>query len=420
MDLQTQGKGDYKLVTVADYEPLIGAETVERIGRKADRLVDLHVVNVNSTYYGGGVAEILSSLTLLMNASGIKTGWRVIQGRPEFFSITKKMHNALQGSDINLSDLKKNTYEEVVFENAARMHLDHDLVIVHDPQPLPLIQFLRKRSPWVWRCHVDLSAPNPDLWAYLAPFIERYDAVVLSLPEYAQKMITPQRFIMPAINPFSTTNRTLTEADIADRLDHYGIPTDLPLVVQVSRFDKWKDPQGVIQAFNIARKQVKATLVLVGNVATDDPEGQEVFASLCGCSEERIRILSVQDSALVNALQRRAAVVLQKSIREGFGLTVTEAMWKGAAVIGGRVGGIRHQIEDGVSGFLVDTVEQAAARIVQLIKDPKLRGTLGERAKETVRRRFLMTRLLEDWLDLIGSFEANFQLPATGEPGISH
>ena len=420
MDLQMQGKSDYKLVTVADYEPLIGAETVERIGRKAERLADLHVVNVNSTYYGGGVAEILSSLTLLMNESGIKTGWRVIQGRPEFFSITKKMHNALQGSDINLSDLKKNTYEEVVFENAARMHLDHDLVIVHDPQPLPLIQFLRKRSPWVWRCHVDLSAPNPDLWAYLAPFIERYDAVVLSLPEYAQKMTTPQRFIMPAINPFSTTNRGLTEADIADRLDHYGIPTDLPLVVQVSRFDKWKDPQGVIQAFNIARKQVKATLVLVGNVATDDPEGQEVFASLCGCSEERIRILSVQDSALVNALQRRAAVVLQKSIREGFGLTVTEAMWKGAAVIGGRVGGIRHQIEDGVSGFLVDTVEQAAARIVQLIKDPRLRGTLGERAKETVRRRFLMTRLLEDWLDLIGSFEANFRLPATAESRVSH
>ena len=420
MDLQKQGKSDYKLVTVADYEPLIGAETVERIGRKAERLADLHVVNVNSTYYGGGVAEILSSLTLLMNESGIKTGWRVIQGRPEFFSITKKMHNALQGSDINLSDSKKNTYEEVVFENAARMHLDHDLVIVHDPQPLPLIQFLRKRSPWVWRCHVDLSAPNPDLWAYLAPFIERYDAVVLSLPEYAQKMTTPQRFIMPAINPFSTTNRTLTEADIADRLDHYGIPTDLPLVVQVSRFDKWKDPQGVIQAFNIARKQVKATLVLVGNVATDDPEGQEVFASLCGCSEERIRILSVQDSALVNALQRRAAVVLQKSIREGFGLTVTEAMWKGAAVIGGRVGGIRHQIEDGVSGFLVDTVEQAAARIVQLIKDPRLRGTLGERAKETVRRRFLMTRLLEDWLDLIGSFEANFRLPATAESRVSH
>ena len=409
-EIVTQETGDYKLATVEDYEPLIGAEAVDRIGRKAERVRDLHVVNVNSTHYGGGVAEILSSLTLLMNASGIKTGWRVIQGRPDFFSITKKMHNALQGGDLNLSDLKKNIYEEVVFENAVRMHLDHDLVIVHDPQPLPLIQFMRKRSPWVWRCHVDLSAPNPDLWAYLLPFIERYDAVILSLPEYARKLTTPQRFITPAINPFSTTNRPLSEADITDRLEHYGIPTDLPLVVQVSRFDKWKDPQGVIRAFNIARREVDATLVLVGNVATDDPEGQEVFESLCRCSEERLRILSVQDSALVNALQRRAAVVLQKSIREGFGLTVTEAMWKGAAVIGGSVGGIRHQIEDGVSGFLVDSVEQAAARIVQVIRDPQLRGAIGARARETVRKRFLMTRLFEDWLDLIDAFEAHFRL----------
>lgn len=420
MELQTQGGGGYKLVTVEDYELLIGAEAVERIGRKAERLADLHVVNVNSTYYGGGVAEILSSLTLLMNSAGIKTGWRVIQGRPDFFSITKKMHNALQGGDLNLSDLKKNIYEEVVFENAARMHLDHDLVIVHDPQPLPLVEFVQKRSPWVWRCHIDLSSPNPDLWTYLAPFIEGYDAVVLSLPEYAQKLTTPQRFIMPAINPFSSTNKELSEAEIAERLDHYRIPTDLPLVVQVSRFDKWKDPQGVIQAFNMARKEVDATLVLVGNVATDDPEGQAVFESLCSCSEERIRILSVQDSALVNALQRRAAVVLQKSIREGFGLTVTEAMWKGAAVIGGRVGGIRHQIEDGVNGFLVDTVEQAAVRIVQLIKDPRLRGALGARARETVRKRFLMPRLLEDWLDLIGSFEANFTLRGPHGTSITH
>jgi len=311
---------------------------------------------------------------------------------PEYFSITKKIHNALQGGYINLSDLKKSIYEEVVFENAARMHLDHDVVIVHDPQPLPLIEFVRKRSPWVWRCHLDLSAPNPDIWAYLAPFIERYDAVVLSLPEYVKELSTPQRFMMPAINPFSTTNKELSEAEIAERLDHYRIPTDLPLLVQVSRFDKWKDPEGVIQAFNIARKEVDATLVLLGNVATDDPEGQEVFSSLCECSGERIRILSVQDSALVNALQRRAAVVLQKSIREGFGLTVTEAMWKGAAVIGGRVGGIRHQIEDGVSGFLVDSVEEAAARLVQLLKDSKLRDSLGARAREAVRRRFLMTR----------------------------
>ena len=407
---RSQAPRSFKLTSVEDYEPLVGAEAVERLLRKVEALRDLHVVNVNSTYYGGGVAEILSSLTLLMNASGIKTGWRVIEGRPDFFSITKKMHNALQGADINLTGLKMQIYEEVAYENSARLHLDHDVVIVHDPQPLPLIQHFRKNAPWVWRCHADLSHPNPNVWAYLAPLVERYDAVVLSLPEYAQNLGTPQRFIMPAINPFSSTNKELSDAEIADRFAHYSIPTDLPLVVQVSRFDKWKDPQGVIDAFRIARRQVDCTLVLVGNVATDDPEGQEVFVSLCKCAEDRIRILSVQDTALINALQRRAAVVLQKSIREGFGLTVTEAMWKGAAVIGGNVGGIKHQIEDGVSGFLVNNVEEAAARIVALVKDPVLRERLGRNARETVRRRFLMTRLMEDWLDLIGSFEARFQL----------
>lgn len=410
MDAPSLQPSAFRPIRVEDYESLIGGEAVERILQKAANLRDLHIVNVNSTHYGGGVAEILSSLTLLMNSAGIRTGWRVIQGRPDFFSITKKMHNALQGGDINLSELKREIYEEVVFENAMRMHIDHDLVIVHDPQPLPLIEHFRKKSPWVWRCHVDLSAPHADLWSYLARFIERYDAVVLSLPEYAQRITPPQRFIMPAINPFSTTNKELSDVEIEDRLRHYAIPTDLPLVVQVSRFDKWKDPQGVIDAFRIARKQVEATLVLVGNVATDDPEGQEIFESLCKCHEDRIRILSVQDSALVNALQRRAAVVLQKSIREGFGLTVTEAMWKGTPVIGGRVGGIRHQIEDGVNGFLVETVEEAAERIVRLLKDTGLRRALGDKAKETVRTRFLMPRLMEDWLDLIESFEPHFRL----------
>jgi trehalose synthase len=401
---------EFSLPRIDDYEPLIGAEAVDRIAHKAARLSDLHVVNINSTYYGGGVAEILSSLTLLMNASGIRTGWRVIQGRPDFFSITKKMHNALQGGEINLTELKCRILEEVCCENAARMHIDHDLVIVHDPQPLPIVQFFRKKAPWVWRCHVDLSRPNDELWKYLAGFIERYDAVVLSLPEYAQKLGTPQRFVMPAINPFSSTNRSLTEAEIDDRLNHYAIPTDLPLIVQVSRFDKWKDPRGVIEAFQKVRREIDATLVLVGNVATDDPEGQEVFESLANRRDERILILSVQDTALVNALQRRAAVVIQKSLREGFGLTVTEAMWKGAAVVGGRVGGIRHQIEDGVSGFLVDSVDQAAERIVQLLRDPALRERLGAEAKRTVRERFLMSRLMEDWLDLIASFEPTFRL----------
>ena len=405
----------FKLVTVEDYEPLVGAETVERILRKASRLRDLHVANVNSTYYGGGVAELLSSLTLLINSAGIKTGWRVIQGRPDFFSVTKKMHNALQGADINLTDLKLQIYEEVVFENAVRNHLDHDLIIVHDPQPLPLIRHYRKKAPWIWRCHIDLTTPHQQLWEYLRTFIERYDAVVLSLPEYAQKLDVPQRFIMPAIDPFSTTNKELSEAEIAHRLAHYRIPDDLPLVVQVSRFDKWKDPQGVIDAFRIARREVDCTLVLLGNIATDDPEGQEIFESLCECGEERVLILSVQDSALVNALQRRAAVVLQKSIREGFGLTVAEAMWKGTPVIGGNVGGIRHQIREGENGFLVDTVEEAAEGIIRVVKDQNLRKKLGEKARETVRERFLLTRLVEEWFDLVGAFEARFQLHRTAE-----
>ncbi len=400
----------FELTSVEDYVPLIGAEAVDRILAKAERLYDLHVVNINSTYYGGGVAEILSSLTLLMNAAGIRTGWRVIQGRPDFFSITKKMHNALQGAEINITDLKTQIYEEVGYENAARIHLDHDFVIVHDPQPLPLIRHYRKKAPWIWRCHIDLSRPNAELWSYLAPLVERYDAAVFSLPEYAQNLSVPQRFIPPAINPFSTTNMELSEDAIAERLAYYDIPTDLPLIVQVSRFDKWKDPQGVIDAFNIARREVDCTLVLVGNIATDDPEGQEVFASLCETADERIRILSVQDSALVNALQRSAAVVLQKSIKEGFGLTVTEAMWKETPVIGGNVGGIKHQIEDGVNGFLVDSVEEAAERIVTLLKDRALAKRLGRKARETVCKRFLMTRLMEDWLDLLDSFEAKFRL----------
>ena len=401
-----------KLTSVEDYEPLIGSEAVQRILKKADTLSDLHLENVSSTYYGGGVAEILSSLTLLMNRAGIKTGWRVIQGRPDFFSITKKMHNALQGADINLSDLKKRVFEEVVYENAGRLHLDHDLIVIHDPQPLPLIDFFRKKAPWVWRCHIDLSSPNAEVFEYLLRFIERFDAVVLSLPEYAQKLATPQRFIMPAINPFSTTNKELSNAEIHERLEHYDIPTDLPLVVQVSRFDPWKDPLGVVEAFRLASQEVDCRLVLLGNAATDDPEGQVVLESVLRCADDKIRVLFVQDSALVNALQRSAAVVVQKSLREGFGLTVTEAMWKGAAVVGSNVGGIRHQIEDGVDGFLVDGIEETAQRIVQLVEDEGLRHRLGEQARAKVRANFLMTRLMEDWLDLISSFDASFPLRA--------
>ncbi len=402
--------GDYRMVQVEDYEQFVGADTVARVKEKAKPLHDLHVAHVNSTYYGGGVAELLGSLTLLMNSLGITTEWRVIQGSPDFFSVTKKMHNALQGGEINLSELKQEIYETVVYENAVRNHLNHDRVIIHDPQPLPMIKHYQKRGPWIWRCHVDLSQPNRELWGYLAPMIEKYDAVIVSLEEYRQDLQTPQVFFMPAIDPFSIKNRELSDAERQQRLDHYAIPTDLPVVVQVSRFDPWKDPEGVIEAFKLAREEVDATLVLLGNVATDDPEGEEVYRSLLECREERIIILARQDTALVNALQSRATVVLQKSIREGFGLTVTEAMWKGTPVIGGNVGGIKYQIEDGVNGFLVSSVEEAARRIVQLVKDEDLRERMGEKARETVREKFLMIRLLEQHLDLLNSFQTIYRL----------
>lgn len=400
-----------KIVELRDYEKYVGAETVDRIQKKAEALKGLHVVNVNSTYYGGGVAELLSSMSLLMNSVGIKTGWRIIQGAPDFFSITKKMHNALQGDEINLSDRKMEIYEEIIYENAVRNHLEsHNLVIIHDPQPLPMINHYKKNGPWIWRCHIDLTKPNKELWEYLAPTIEKYDAVVFSLKEYAQNIKTPQVFFMPAIDPFKIKNRELSEEEIRERLGHYDIPTDLPLVVQISRFDRWKDPEGVIEAFKIARKEVKATLVLLGNVATDDPEGPEVYETLLKCREERIVIISHQDTALVNALQRKAAVVLQKSLREGFGLTVAEAMWKGTPVIGGNVGGIRYQIEDGVNGFLVSSPKEAAARIVQLLKNERLRKGMGKKARETVKKKFLLTRYLEQYLDLFGAFETIYRL----------
>jgi len=276
---------------------------------------------------------------------------------------------------------------------------------------LPIIEYSKRNGPWIWRCHIDLSKPNRKLWNYLLPYILNYDAMIISIREYRKKIKIPQFFFMPAIDPFSIKNREMSDKEIKGRLNHYNIPTDLPLVVQVSRFDRWKDPLGVIKAFKTARRKVDATLVLLGNLATDDPEGFEVYQSLLEHREERIIISDRgDDTALVNALQRRAAVVLQKSIREGFGLAVTEAMWKGTPVVGGNVGGIRYQIKDGDNGFLVSSIQGAAERIIQLIKDEKLRTQMGNRARESVRERFLMTYLLEKYLDLFNSFEILYRI----------
>src|SRR5213078_1023215 len=365
----------YRITQIEDYEPLIGSENVDRVREKARKFEGLRVANFNSTYYGGGVAEMISSLTLLMNSLGLRTEWRVIQGTADFFSITKKMHNALQGGEIDLSSIKKEIYEQVIYENSVRNFLEHEFVIVHDPHPLPLIEHYEKKCPWIWRCHIDLSRPTGEMWKYLRRWIDKYDAVIVSCPEYKQEVKPPQRVFMPAINPFTIKNRELGDNEVHERLAHYKIPTDLPLV-------------------------------LLGNFATDDPEGREIFESLCACQDERILILtSGDDTALVNALQTRAAVVLQKSLREGFGLTVAEAMWKGRAVIGGDVGGIRYQIENGVNGFLVSSVEEAADRIARLLKDEKLCEEIGCRARETVREKFLLTHYVEQYLDLFGAFD---------------
>jgi trehalose synthase len=395
------------ITQIEDYEHIVGRAAVDRLLVKAQRLRGLRVLNVSSTFYGGGVAEMLSSSTLLGRALGLRVDWRLIQGSPEFFGVTKKLHNGLQGQEINLSQRKKDIYEQMAFENALRMDIDHDLVIVHDPQPLPLIGHYRRTTPWVWRCHVDLSQPDREVWDYLRGFADDYDAVVVSLPEYRQKgLLPPQLVIMPGIDPFSPKNRGLTKKEIDERLRHYKIPIDLPIITQVSRFDRWKDPEGVIKAFRKVRKEVDCTLVLLGNVATDDPEGQQVFEALLKHKEDRIVILTATDSTLVNALQRCSAIVIQKSRREGFGLTVTEAMWKGAAVVGGDCGGIRRQIEDGVSGFLVSSVEEAAERIVQLLRDAELRQRLGSEARATVTGRFLMNRVVEQMLDMADAFES--------------
>lgn len=402
------------MINVDDYKKYVDTHVIERIKEKARELQGLHITHVNSTFYGGGVATLLGSLTLLMNSAGVKTGWRVIQGSPDYFSVTKKIHNAIQGQEINLTELKKDIYEDVVYENAIRNHLDHDRVIIHDPQPLPMVLHYRKRGPWIWRCHIDPTDRNEEVWLYLRKFIEAYDAVIFSLEEYKQELETPQVFFTPTIDPFSIKNKEMDQNQIQERLEYHEIPTDLPIVTQISRFDRWKDPEGVIEAFKLARQDVEATLVLLGNVATDDPEGEKVYQSLLDQREERIIILSREDTALVNALQSRAAVVLQKSIREGFGLTVAEAMWKGTPVIGGNVGGIKHQIEDGENGFLVDSIEEAARRIVQLVKDEDLRKNMGEKAREKVREKFLMTRLLENYLDLLNSFESDFRYVGKG------
>lgn len=395
--------------TLADYNRIVDDAEIARIYAKASKFYERHVVHFNSTFQGGGVAEILYSLLPLMNDAGLYAEWRTLYGSPDFFMITKKFHNALQGDRINLTEVKKRLYKQASETFSVFNHLNHDCVIVHDPQPLPLVFYYRKKQPWIWRCHIDLSSPNGELWEFLKKFILRYDQVVVSHEKYRQPDLpVPQRVIPPAIDPLTPKNMDLSAEDVQKYLRKYGVPTDKPLVTQISRFDRHKDPEGVLRVFNKVRESVDCRLVLCGSMASDDPEGLKVFEQIERkanrlIDDKKVILITVENTILVNALQRTSSVVVQKSLKEGFGLTVTEALWKGKPVVASNVGGIPLQIEDGVSGFLLDPKDEDgfADRIVRILQDPDLGRRLGAAGRETVRKKYLITRLLADWLDLL-------------------
>ena len=392
--------------TIDDYRPIVGDHILSEIFAKARRLSNKHILHINSTYQGGGVAEILNNLVVLKNDVGVFTGWRILHGTPDFFSITKKFHNALQGDSIHLTEMKRLLYTECN-ENFARFtHIDHDCVIVHDPQPLPLIKFYRKRQPWIWRCHIDISDPNPKLFDYLKTFILRYDMVIVSHEKYKKADLpVPQRVLHPSIDPLSAKNKPLPEKTIRVYSAKFGIPTDKPFITQISRFDKWKDPEGVIKMFELVKQEVDCRLVLCGSMATDDPEGYQIYRKLLQMTKKSqdIILIAVENQILVNVLQRMASVVIQKSLREGFALTVSEALWKGTPVVASNVGGIPLQVIDGKTGFILEPndIEGFADRVVKLLKDPELARELGENGRTHVKKNFLITRDLLDHLDIL-------------------
>lgn len=392
-----------------DYSEIVGDEVLSSIYRKARKLTGKHVLHINATYQGGGVAEILGSVVVLMNDIGIDTGWRILHGSPDFFAITKKFHNALQGEPINLTEIKKRLYIRANEDFSVFTHIDHDYVIVHDPQPLPLIKYYAKKQPWIWRCHVDLSTSNNAVWDFLKKFILRYDMVIISSEKYKRKDLpVEQRIIHPAIDPLTPKNMEISQADISKYLKKFGIPRDKPIITQISRFDKWKDPEGVIQVFKLVKKKVDCRLVLCGSMAADDPEGWMIYERVERKAKDWIEnkdiiLITSENSILVNALQRVSAVIIQKSTREGFGLTVTEALWKGTPVVTSNIGGIPIQIIDGENGFLVEARDKRgfAERIIQLLEKPDLAQEMGKKGKEIVRKNFLITRIISDYLDLL-------------------
>ncbi|MBN2324649.1 MAG: glycosyltransferase [Spirochaetes bacterium] len=392
-----------------DYRTIVGDHVLYNVYHKAQRLYGKHILHLNSTYQGGGVAEILATLVPLMNDIGIDTGWRILHGNPDFFTITKKFHNALQGQSLNLTKIKKALYTATNENFSVYTHIDHDCVIIHDPQPLPLIKYHKKRQPWVWRCHIDLSNPSSEIWEFLKGFILRYDMVIISNEKYrSEQLPVEQRIIPPAIDPLSPKNMVLSEKDIDKYMQKFGIPRDKPIITQVSRFDKWKDPLGVLEVYKRVKKQVDCRLVLCGSMATDDPEGLLIYEKVLQKANDLVDskdviLTTVENNILVNVLQRASSVIIQKSTREGFGLTVTEALWKSKPVVASNVGGIPLQIEDGKSGYLLEPrdIGGFADKILYLLDNPEHSKKIGDRGREMVRKNFLITRQVCNYVELL-------------------
>ncbi len=400
-----------------DYEPLVGREVIEEIKGLGERLAGIRVVHVSSTRVGGGVAEILERLVPLLRDSGLDAEWRVISGDERFFKATKDLHNALHGASIPIGEDALEHYLKVNERNAAEMEDlgEADIVVIHDPQPAALIRsFPKRKGKWIWRCHIDLSSPNPRAWDFIKGFVSQYDAAVFHTDRFAKRDLLIRQFIVPpSIDPLSPKNRELGAEEVEGILRVHGIDPERPLISQIGRFDRLKDPEGVLKTYRLlkepeglaeatrfAGERIDCQLVLAGGLAADDPEGLEFYESLlrqaAGDRDVHILMLSPRADLDINAIQRGSTVVLQKSLKEGFALTVSEALWKGRPVVGGNTGGIPLQIIDGVNGFLVDSIEEAAAKVRFLLKNPGKAEEMGKAGVEHVRRNFLITRHLRD------------------------
>ena len=402
-----------------DYRNIVDAPAIEELRRMAAPLAGRRIKMVNSTANGGGVAEMLRRLVPLLNDLGIAAAWEVMKGDEQFFRITKKFHHALQGGHCDaISEGELEFFLEVNRANLGLLDDDEDFVVVHDPQPVALIE-ARARAPqsrWIWRCHIDLAQPEPSLWRFLRPVVERYDGAIFSSPTFCQELATPQHIFYPSIDPLADKNRELPEAAIDEALRRLGVPRDKPIVTQVSRFDYLKDPLGVIRAFKMARRDVDCRLVLAGGAADDDPEGQAVLreARKAAGADPDIHILGDRhyDALEINALVRGSALVVQKSVKEGFGLTVAEALWKRKPVIASPAGGLPLQVQHDSTGVIVWSAEETAAQIRALLADPARMQALGDAGHERVRREFLITSNVRRWLTLLGE-SAESQLGET-------